>query len=608
MARSIEEALTKAGVKKEQFKRVRAAEPPKVVAHDDETVNFARTMKGQRVTIVPDPTVKRAYVYSEKPAPSQLQPLRARSQDKGGKSFDRYLGEIADVYGQKREVTRPAKAQTRSRAGDGLQIIGPIVPNPLLVVDELLESHVVSPGNDGIASQLAIPGTENDELDVVLGLDFGTSTVKAVIRDTARRAFAVPFVRHDPDNQYLLPSRIFEFRGAYQLQRAGTAHRSLKLSVIGAGAGTDEFGRAVAFLALVIRYARGWLLASHADVYARAKLNWAVNIGLPAANYQDKAMADRFRAIATGALLLASKNEKVITTSLATRHYELGRQVVRQTGGMGVGGEVQTAAGTVDVVPEIAAQVHGFVQSTRFDPKAPNIFMMIDVGAGTVDASIFHARRESGGRQGFVCFGNTVEQNGAMNLHRERVRWFRDKFRKISSPNAAAEKELDKLEQPTDRLVAIPESVKDYFAGIALRFDASSENPDEGFFMRRYWKQVFGDTLSAVRNRKLREEQFFGLPTFLAGGGARMNYYERLVRQLNNNPNVRWARIDRVPLEIPHGLVAPSLRQSDFDRLSVAYGLSFVQLGKYVRAQDVPDLPQERASDYYDKYISKDQM
>lgn len=601
MARSMEEALKKAGVKKEQFKGAKSREQTERPATTEPEVEFSKRMKRERVIVYREPGAKRAYVYSEKQARSQT--LEPPTQTKVTNDFSRYLAKLEDAYDAKPKAT---KAKVQGKPAATVEIIGPIVPNPLLVLSDLHESHVVSPGNNGVAAQLANPGTETDELDVVIGLDFGTSTTKVVIRDTARRSFAVPFLRHDPDNPYLLPSRVFEFADVYQLQKSGMAHRSLKLSVIGSNAGEKDFERAVAFLALVIRYSRGWLLATHADIYARSKLNWSVNIGLPAANYQEKAITDRFRAIAAGALTLASVQDN-ITTESAVKHYQLGQQLVRKMGAT-ARGEVQTTAGTVDLVPEIAAQVHGFVQSTRFDPKALNIFMMIDIGAGTVDASIFNARREAGGRQGFICFANTIEQNGVINLHRERVRWFREQFAKIVPPSAATEKELDRLEQPTDRLLAVPESIKDYFAGVALRFDTAFANPDELFFTRRYWRQVFGETLSAARGRKLKEEQLLGLPTFLAGGGARMNYYERLIRQINNNSHVRWARVDRVSLEIPQGLSAPGLRQSEFDRLSVAYGLSFVRLGNYVRAQDVPDLPPERASDYYDRYISKDQM
>jgi hypothetical protein len=89
---------------------------------------------------------------------------------------------------------------------------------------------------------------------------------------------------------------------------------------------------------------------------------------------------------------------------------------------------------------------------------------------------------------------------------------------------------------------------------------------------------VFGETLPAVRGKKLRKSLLIGLPVFLTGGGARMIYYQRIVRQVNSNVNLSWAQIDQLPMEHPDSLEAPGLKQGDFDRLSVAFGLSFVKL------------------------------
>ena len=61
-------------------------------------------------------------------------------------------------------------------------------------------------------------------------------------------------------------------------------------------------------------------------------------------------------------------------------------------------------------------------------------------------------------------------------------------------------------------------------------------------------------------------------------------------------------------MERPKELEAPGLREVDYDRLSVAFGLSFLKLGTYIRAQDVPDLPPRSKDDYYDRFISKDHM
>ena len=49
--------------------------------------------------------------------------------------------------------------------------------------------------------------------------------------------------------------------------------------------------------------------------------------------------------------------------------------------------------------------------------------MMVDVGAGTVDASLFHVKRERG-KWDFEFYTATVEPLGTVNLHRNRLNWW----------------------------------------------------------------------------------------------------------------------------------------------------------------------------------------
>jgi len=262
----------------------------------------------------------------------------------------------------------------------------------------------------------------------------------------------------------------------------------------------------------------------------------------------------------------------------------------------------------IEVVPEISAQVYGYVQSLRFDEHAANNYMLIDIGAGTVDASIFHVRKESRGKIGFTLYANNVEQNGVMNLHRERLSWLRKTLGALAAPDPAAGRALDEMERPTDRLGPIPEHLGDYFDGIRFNFGQTNEDPDRNFFLLRYWRQVFGDTLSFVRRRKLSDGDLFEMPTFITGGGARMEFFARLVRTINDSNGINWARLRTYPLEPPRELIAPSLKDMEYDRLSVAFGLSFIRLGTYIRSRDVPDIPPPPTPDYYSKFISKDQV
>ena len=72
----------------------------------------------------------------------------------------------------------------------------------------------------------------------------------------------------------------------------------------------------------------------------------------------------------------------------------------------------------VAVVPEIAAQIYGFVVSNSFDKKAANNYLMVDVGAGTVDSSLFHVKPGRGGKWDFEFYTAAVEPLGVTNLHR----------------------------------------------------------------------------------------------------------------------------------------------------------------------------------------------
>jgi hypothetical protein len=98
----------------------------------------------------------------------------------------------------------------------------------------------------------------------------------------------------------------------------------------------------------------------------------------------------------------------------------------------------ETAAGVeVTVVPEIAAQIYGFVASNSFDKQAPNIYLMADVGSGTVDSSLFRVKQGKGGRWDFEFYTSVVEPNGVSNLHRHRVNWWTDVLAKARAPQHA---------------------------------------------------------------------------------------------------------------------------------------------------------------------------
>ena len=66
-------------------------------------------------------------------------------------------------------------------------------------------------------------------------------------------------------------------------------------------------------------------------------------------------------------------------------------------------------------------------------------------------------------------------------------------------------------------------------------------------------------------------------------------------------------------LPVPQDLVDTGWHADDFDRLSVAYGLSLAgngetTLGRIVRAIEVPDVQSHRPPQREDNFVSKDHM
>ena len=125
--------------------------------------------------------------------------------------------------------------------------------------------------------------------------------------------------------------------------------------------------------------------------------------------------------------------------------------------------------------------------------------------------------------------------------------------------------------------------------------------------MGRVLTQVRGKTLwRAWRDKYLDQQSIAGLPFFLCGGGARMNYYLELESQLQQQPGFTWLKADAWTMGVPGDLVANGLSDEDYDRVSVAYGLSRLDVGKVVRAAPLPKVLIEPATSWRNNYIDKD--
>lgn len=439
------------------------------------------------------------------------------------------------------------------------------------------------------------PSSSAGLTEVVMGLDFGTSSTKVVIADRSTKAgYAVPFTDLLGIAAYLLPSQLGELDGQYRLDHKGHCHSDLKLAML---ANMDDSAineRVCAFLALVIRSARAWLFTHQRDRYHGKDLVWSLALGQPADQSTSEQSRKHFENLGMAAWALAGGSGDISVASCA--------EVWART----KAGELQDVDVEVLVMPELAAQIHGFVSSSHFDAHQRHFYLMVDVGAGTVDASLFRVVKRNHGKVDFDFFTSSVETNGAASMHRERVGWWQEKLAPFEQCAELIQK-LEEIRLPTELRGAFPNKYSDYVRGPVVHFEGDAKNPDEAFFCRLR-QQVVGNVLfGAWKQNYMTQKDLAGVPYFLCGGGARHSLYQRLQPALQRTEGATWLRATPRELMCPTELEANGVLRMDYHRLSVAYGLSKLTLGKVQQVGQLQPIVAIESHVQWDQhYVNKD--
>ncbi|MBL0719746.1 hypothetical protein JI742_07575 [Piscinibacter sp. Jin2] len=435
-----------------------------------------------------------------------------------------------------------------------------------------------------LGARLEPPGaTAGPARELVMGLDFGTSSTKVVIADrTMNAAYAVPFMDSVGVASYLLPSALLETaEGVYALAGSGKRLADLKLAMLSALSDERACARGCAFLALTIRQARAWLYESKGDQYLRADILWTLAIGQPADQAASEHHRRHFEQLAKVAWQLAG-SQGSIGVETALNAWSLRAE-------LNLDDELE-----VRPMAELSAQIHGFVSSSHFDARLPNIYLLVDVGAGTVDASLFHVRKDRGGTVSFDFFTHAVELLGAANLNRARLAWWLAQLRyvqgqlepgsdQVAKRIGTTVAELESMKLPTEFRGRYPDSYRSYVKGVEVGFEGGAKNPDEDFY-QRVRNQVAGKVLyGAWKQMLLTQEAVRGMPFFLCGGGGRHPFYAALKTRLQKTDGCTWLNAKPRELALPTNISAPGVAHGDYDRLSVAYGLSQLNPGTFER-------------------------
>lgn len=350
----------------------------------------------------------------------------------------------------------------------------------------------------------------DERLQVVIGLDFGTAFTKVVIGVRGRK-YGVPLNSDERGaDKYLLPTPL-----------------NLKMRILDGGLDQNVRERIVKHLAEVLQKSREWLLSEKDAVLGSAIPEWAVNIGMPTENHKDKNLLDMYRDFVSEAWNISS--------SQSARSNDV---------------EPELHLDNIAAFPEFVAQIQGYISGPQ---RNLGIHTLMDVGAGTVDTTVFIVHREKGENK-HPILAASVKPLGTIRLGEHHCS-------AVGQPGACPphpHKQFPSRERFADLLGVTPEKMKE---------------ADYKFQGRVLNEQIRPLLKRAKEDCPDQSEWREGMPLMLCGGGKRVDFYRAVAGTLVSPEygDPMW----EVFIDVPENLDAPSLLQKDMDRLSVAHGLSF---------------------------------
>lgn len=384
---------------------------------------------------------------------------------------------------------------------------------------------------------------------VRIGVDFGTAFTKVAIRagvDLVPVDWFAVTGDESPTGRHVMPGFVARAPdGEYCWRRLGESdvRGNLKLSVIGM-AGSDECPAAtLAYLALVIRYARAFLYR-HPEIGRKLvarSLRWELNVGCSTEPHEKPEVVRLFGRIARTAWRLAAGD--------SLRESDIAAAWMADEAAIGL--ETEPC-----VVPEFVAQIAGYLGSPQV---SEGLHALIDVGAATLDVATFN-----------VVLGNDLDSSPRIPIFFSAVRPLGTHYLHHNRHS-----QLD-LELEWDD--ASPVEPAD---GFAKRYGKRSGEVDavDADFVNRVANCIAGvidgtrtNTRGDPRSPAWRE----GLPIFVTGGGSGCDLYRRAIdavqiemkRRLGSSSRFRFIEID------PLGAKVPQFGVETGGRLTVAIGLT----------------------------------
>lgn len=414
----------------------------------------------------------------------------------------------------------------------------------------------------GSQTQIATTAKTIRFIDIVIGLDFGTSYTKAAV-GLMDRIYPVSWdgISLSP-NAYLLTSEYTVLSDGRAMigQRPGASveqvKRDLKLPFVNPGVSIASVTTACIFLALVLRYIRAWVFEHHGTKIGNAGIRWQLNLGAPSNGLEDGRLELAYQRLGNCAWMLS---ERPVNAS-----FDDATDVVTAWGK----DQRPTMLQDLSVRPEFVAQIAGYVQSPQ---RTPGLHALVDIGGGTMDVVTFIVHRIDE-EDTFPFLVPSVKWLGTQMLYQNRLE---------GAPPVDEEKLPDELLPVLD--------ATSYAAATALP-EEHVKKRDVVMFdtVRSVVAGVFATT--KARRYRMSEAWEKGLRTFLTGGGANASEYSN---SIDKGGLTKARRIDLMPLPLHPRLADFTGDLGDYQRISVACGLAqdAFSLGRIIPAKEVEDDP-----------------
>lgn len=412
---------------------------------------------------------------------------------------------------------------------------------------------------EGAKTQL--PGVPaKPSIDVMIGIDFGTSYTKAAV-GMQDKIYPVDWSGVVTCPQpLLLPSEYTALSDGrvFLGQRPGAASSEVKLDLkvpfINPGVSNESIAIASIFLSQTLRYIRAWIYEFHRAKIGNTNIRWHVNLGAPCNGLEDTRLTSAYRRLGRTAWSLSQLSGDVT----------LGDAVARVAASAN---EVNTTdLHSLDVFPEFVAQMAGYVQSPQ---RRRGLHAIADVGGGTLDVVTFIVHQVDD-EDTFPFLIPEVKNLGTHMLNQNRTVGVL----------------VDEGAQLPDELMPVLNAAA-FAAATSVDLNHVKAR-DEAFCT--HVSNVVKKVLATTKAKRYRRSEAWasGLRTFLTGGGASVGAYSEAVKRGGLGCT---SHIELIPLPL-HPRIADFHGDAQlYQRLSVACGLAqdAFSLGRIIPAKDVED-------------------